>query len=228
MFEISGSVNDSENRNATFARSVNQAVVSDKDLPDLGIVSFWYDAATLPKQSQTPGCGLNLPNKGGCVETGVARYELGDTIQVIERRGRPTLRREPLRKAGLRILVAQNVARLNFFQGSLNLLSNVDVVLNVLEGSVVRDLLEQLLDFVFRRVHDSPILRHHASTHRIALRLKIKVVVHEAEEGGYWAEVPAIPGCASQGETLDELLENVHEAVEGCVAADVEASASET
>ena len=48
--------------------------------------------------------------------------------------------------------------------------------------------------------------------------MKIKVVVHEAEEGGFWAEVPAIPGCASQGETMDELLRNVHEAVEGCLA----------
>jgi predicted RNase H-like HicB family nuclease len=46
--------------------------------------------------------------------------------------------------------------------------------------------------------------------------MKIKVVVHEAEEGGYWAEVPAIPGCATQGETLEELLSNVHEAVEWC------------
>lgn len=31
--------------------------------------------------------------------------------------------------------------------------------------------------------------------------MKLKVVIHEAEEGGYWGEVPAIPGCASQGET---------------------------
>ena len=51
--------------------------------------------------------------------------------------------------------------------------------------------------------------------------MKIKVVVHEAEEGGYWAEVPAIPGCASQGETMDELLRNVHEAIEGCLSVDV-------
>jgi predicted RNase H-like HicB family nuclease len=49
--------------------------------------------------------------------------------------------------------------------------------------------------------------------------MKIKAVVLEAEEGGYWTEVPAIPGCASQGETLDELLESVHEAVEGCLSA---------
>jgi len=52
--------------------------------------------------------------------------------------------------------------------------------------------------------------------------LKIKVVVHEAEEGGYWAEVPAIPGCATQGETLEELMKNVHEAVEGCLSVEVE------
>jgi len=37
-------------------------------------------------------------------------------------------------------------------------------------------------------------------------RSKLKVIVHEAEEGGYWAEVPAIPGCATQGETFEELL----------------------
>jgi predicted RNase H-like HicB family nuclease len=43
-------------------------------------------------------------------------------------------------------------------------------------------------------------------------------VVHEAEEGGFWAEVPAIPGCATQGETMDELMRNLHEAIEGCVA----------
>ena len=50
--------------------------------------------------------------------------------------------------------------------------------------------------------------------------MKIKVVVHEAEEGGFWAEVPAIPGCASQGETLEELITNLHEAIEGCLAVD--------
>ena len=47
--------------------------------------------------------------------------------------------------------------------------------------------------------------------------MKIKIVVHEAEEGGYWAEVPAIPGCATQGETIQELIKNLNEAIEGCV-----------
>jgi predicted RNase H-like HicB family nuclease len=46
--------------------------------------------------------------------------------------------------------------------------------------------------------------------------MKIRVIVHEAEEGGYWAEVPAIPGCATQGESFEELLHNLYEAVEAC------------
>lgn len=51
--------------------------------------------------------------------------------------------------------------------------------------------------------------------------MKIKVIVHEAEEGGYWAEVPSIPGYATQGETFEELLQNLYEAVEGCLSVDV-------
>lgn len=51
--------------------------------------------------------------------------------------------------------------------------------------------------------------------------MKLNVVVHEAEEGGYWAEVPAIPGCATQGETFEELLQNLYEAVEGCLGVEV-------
>jgi predicted RNase H-like HicB family nuclease len=53
-------------------------------------------------------------------------------------------------------------------------------------------------------------------------RLKIKVVVHEAEEGGYWAEVPAIQGCAAQGETMEGLLANVREAIEARLSVDVD------
>ena len=52
--------------------------------------------------------------------------------------------------------------------------------------------------------------------------MKIKVIVHEAEEGGYWAEVPAIEGCMTQGDTFDELLQNIYEAVEGCLSVDID------
>ena len=51
--------------------------------------------------------------------------------------------------------------------------------------------------------------------------MKLKVIIHEAAEGGYWAEVPAIPGCATQGDTFEELLQNVYEAVEACLSVDI-------
>lgn len=52
--------------------------------------------------------------------------------------------------------------------------------------------------------------------------MKGKVVIHNAEEGGYWAEVPAIPGCTTEGETFEELLQNLSEAMAGCLSVDVE------
>lgn len=52
--------------------------------------------------------------------------------------------------------------------------------------------------------------------------MKLKVVIHKAEEGGYWAEIPAIPGCATQGETFEELLQNIYEVVEGCLSVDLD------
>jgi len=51
--------------------------------------------------------------------------------------------------------------------------------------------------------------------------MKLKAIIHEAEEGGYWAEVPAIPGCATQGDTMEELLANLREAAEGCLSSPV-------
>lgn len=45
--------------------------------------------------------------------------------------------------------------------------------------------------------------------------MKIKAIIHPAEEGGYWAEVPALPGCITEGETMDEVLINLKDAIEG-------------
>jgi predicted RNase H-like HicB family nuclease len=58
--------------------------------------------------------------------------------------------------------------------------------------------------------------------------MELKVLVHPAEEGGYWAEAPALPGCVSEGETLDETLANIREAAGGWleVAADRASAAS--
>lgn len=45
--------------------------------------------------------------------------------------------------------------------------------------------------------------------------MKLKVLVHPAEEGGFWAEVPALPGCISEGDTFEETLANIREAATG-------------
>lgn len=51
--------------------------------------------------------------------------------------------------------------------------------------------------------------------------MKVKIIVHAAEEGGFWAEAPALPGCVSQGDTMDELMDNMREAIEGCLSIEI-------
>ena len=43
--------------------------------------------------------------------------------------------------------------------------------------------------------------------------MKLKAVIHKAAEGGFWAEVPSLPGCSTQGETIEELTENLRDAI---------------
>ncbi|HAX76259.1 MAG TPA: type II toxin-antitoxin system HicB family antitoxin [Cyanobacteria bacterium UBA11372] len=45
--------------------------------------------------------------------------------------------------------------------------------------------------------------------------MKIRAIVHPAEEGGYWAEVPALPGCITEGETMEEVMANLKDAIQG-------------
>ena len=52
--------------------------------------------------------------------------------------------------------------------------------------------------------------------------MKLKAIIHKAEEGGFWAEVPALPGCVTQGDTLPELQANIKEAIEGWLSVDDE------
>ena len=49
--------------------------------------------------------------------------------------------------------------------------------------------------------------------------MKLRVIIHEAEEGGFWAEVPALPGCVTEGETMDEVKANLNEAINGWLEA---------
>ncbi len=44
--------------------------------------------------------------------------------------------------------------------------------------------------------------------------MEYTILIHQAEEGGFWSEIPALPGCYSQGETIDETLRNTREAIE--------------
>jgi predicted RNase H-like HicB family nuclease len=46
--------------------------------------------------------------------------------------------------------------------------------------------------------------------------MKFKAIIHPEPEGGYWGEVPALTGCYSQGETIDEVMANLREAAIGC------------
>jgi len=49
--------------------------------------------------------------------------------------------------------------------------------------------------------------------------MEYTVIFHKAEDGGYWAEVPALPGCFSQGETIEETIKNIREAIESHIEA---------
>lgn len=49
--------------------------------------------------------------------------------------------------------------------------------------------------------------------------MTLKAIIHEAEEGGFWAEVPSLPGCFAQGETMEELESNLQEAISGWLMA---------
>jgi len=56
--------------------------------------------------------------------------------------------------------------------------------------------------------------------------MKIKVLIHEAADGGFWAKVPALPGCVTQADTREELLANLQEAIEGWLEVSAEMHAS--
>lgn len=70
-----------------------------------------------------------------------------------------------------------------------------------------------------KRFERSPDLRYkHPAT--------LKVIIHKAEEGVFWAEVPALPGFLTQAETIDELKANLREAIKLCLSADDEVTES--
>ena len=51
---------------------------------------------------------------------------------------------------------------------------------------------------------------------------RFRVLMHEADEGGYWGEVLGLPGCVSQGESEEELMINIREAIDAVLTAQEE------
>ncbi len=45
--------------------------------------------------------------------------------------------------------------------------------------------------------------------------MKIKPIIHPAEEGGYWVEVPELLGCITEGDTIKEVMTNLKDAIVG-------------
>jgi len=45
--------------------------------------------------------------------------------------------------------------------------------------------------------------------------MKWKVVIHTDPNGGFWAKVPALPGCVTEADTREELMDNLREAIAG-------------
>jgi predicted RNase H-like HicB family nuclease len=54
----------------------------------------------------------------------------------------------------------------------------------------------------------------------------LKAIVHPAEEGGFWAKAPALPGCLTPGETLVDLPANLREAIELWLSVEDEVTAT--
>lgn len=50
--------------------------------------------------------------------------------------------------------------------------------------------------------------------------MEIKIILEPQEEGGYTVFVPSLPGCISEGETIEECFENIKEAIELWLEAD--------
>jgi predicted RNase H-like HicB family nuclease len=78
-----------------------------------------------------------------------------------------------------------------------------------------------------RAVHDVSICTLEPPpelSYKIAMTLK--AIIHNAEEGGFWAEVPALPGCLTQAETLDELKTNLREAIQLWLSVDDDVTAT--
>jgi len=93
---------------------------------------------------------------------------------------------------------------------------NSEIIDTLRQGQLVfavalGDLIEELKGEV-KILHDEKTYKVKVKKHTYP------VVLHtDTEDGGYWIECPAIPGCASQGDTIEEALEMIKDAIDGCL-----------
>lgn len=79
------------------------------------------------------------------------------------------------------------------------------LVFSIALGDLIEELRGQVIDIEKERKYEVTVKGH-----------KYPVTLHtDTEDGGYWVECPSLPGCASQGDTVEEALEMVKDAIEG-------------
>jgi predicted RNase H-like HicB family nuclease len=90
----------------------------------------------------------------------------------------------------------------------IDTLNQGQAVLTVALGSIIEDLKGQVKTLSKERTYEVKVGRK-----------KYPVVLHaDTEDGGYWVEAADIPGCVSQGDTVEEALGMIKDAIEGCLA----------
>ncbi|MBW2560181.1 MAG: MerR family transcriptional regulator [Deltaproteobacteria bacterium] len=101
-------------------------------------------------------------------------------------------------------------------QQVLDTLRNGQLVLTLALGKIVEDLKGEVDAINARKRYGVRVKG-----------MKYSVILHrDTEDGGYWVECPAIPGCASQGDTVEEALGMIKDAIQAC--ADVQAEKDST
>ncbi|NPV04183.1 MAG: MerR family transcriptional regulator [Syntrophaceae bacterium] len=90
----------------------------------------------------------------------------------------------------------------------IDTLNQGQAVLTVAVGSIIEELKGQVLTLSKKRAYEVKVGKK-----------KYPVVLHaDTEDGGYWVEAADIPGCVSQGDTVEEALGMIKDAIEGCLA----------
>jgi predicted RNase H-like HicB family nuclease len=101
-------------------------------------------------------------------------------------------------------------------QEIVDTLKSGQLIFSVSLGTIVDELRGEV-----KTLHDSRKYEVKAMQRKYqvkAMQRKYQVILHaDTEDGGYWVECPDIPGCVSQGDTIEEALEMIKDAIKGCL-----------